>query len=157
MNRTGLIPVLFFSQHHSGATTSGLYSARLLEKNSASASRSSIAEALESQSSFLNKDKTRITDVFAHGERFLIVKGAFDFSLLDDEIRYEYPFFAIRPQNSDAFLIEDFHELLHVLLIDEKYYLATYWQRAESGGRGLIVYALEKELVKVFSDYSDAT
>ena len=115
-----------------------------------------IVEKIESQAQFIKQPK--IMDVLALNKEFIFVKGTFNFSLVDDESGYEYPFFGMFLQNADTFLIEEFHELLQVLLIDEEYYFVTYWEKAESGRRGLIIYKLEKEaLVKVFADGTGST
>ena len=55
-------------------------------------------------------------------------------------------------------MVELFEELLHVLMIEGKYYFASYWQEPECGKRGLMIRTVEgSALEKVFSDHSEAT
>ena len=131
--------------------------AERVELQKGTISKKQIFKKIESQ--FQYTEQPKITDLLALNKEFLFVKGTFFYVI--DKINmcgYEHPYFGMLWENEENILIKEFHELLQVLLIDGQYYIVTYWEKAESGGRGLIIYKLEKNvLIKVFSDHSDAT
>ncbi len=102
--------------------------------------------------------KQEITDLLTLDKDLVLVKGTFNYFSTNDDCRDGFPYFGILFRSDDTLIIEGFRELLHVLLIDEKYYFVTYWQEPECGKRGLIIYTVEeKGLKEVCADYSEAT
>ncbi|PIQ90212.1 MAG: hypothetical protein COV71_05840 [Candidatus Omnitrophica bacterium CG11_big_fil_rev_8_21_14_0_20_41_12] len=127
-----------------------------VELQKANISKEQIFEKIHLQEPYIKKHE--LTDLLTINKEYLLIKGIFKFSCDDDDLGDEYPYFGILLQNDGTLLIEVCHELWNVLLIDEKYYFVTHWQKPEAGGRGLIIYTLEgKFLKKVFADHSDAT
>ena len=129
---------------------------KCVEYKLADISENDIIKRIKLQDSLMKN--LRIYQLLDMDEKFLAVKGFFDFSFSEDDRGFTYSFFAILLYDTDTLLIKDFHKLLTVLLIDGEYYPVTYWQKAESGGRGTELYKLKKDaLVQICADYSEGT
>ena len=126
-----------------------------LQKAKVSISNEEIFEKIQSLSPYIKKQ--RITDLLNVNKEYLLIKGIVNFSY-DDDIGDEYPYFGILLKSDGSLIVEVFKELLDVNLIDGKHYFVTYWQEPECGKRGLEIYVLEGQFLKmVFVDRSDAT
>ena len=126
-----------------------------LQKATADIPNEQLFEKIQMRSPYVKKQKT--TDLFTINKKYLLIKGVVNFSYEDDSGE-EYPYFGILLQNDGTIMVEVFEELLHVVMIDGKYYFVSYWQEPECGKRGLMIYTVEgKSLEKVFSDHSEAT
>lgn len=127
-----------------------------LKKVFANIPKEKIFDEIRLQTPYLKKMGR--TDSFALNKDFLLIKGAFCYSVGEDDAGEEYPYFGVLLKNEGKLLVETFEELLQVFLVNRKYFFAAYWQDPEGGKRGFRIFSVEgKSLENVFSDYSGAT
>ena len=90
--------------------------------------------------------RPKITNLLAFSEGLVLIKGTYIH--VTDEVTlggYEHPYFGIFSAKEDKALIEYNYQLLRVLLIDNRYYFVTHFQKPEACSRGLVIYRLEED------------